>query len=136
MWVWLYKYRRSPHFVISEFVIPAISWFCFRPQFREFLPISWFKKKNQIFFFSEMFLEKNFRFFFYLNFFLQNHEMERNSRNWGLKQNHEIAGITNCEITKCGDPLYMGTDLWLLDCQRTKSHFLHISGLYLMKTST
>ena len=33
--------------------------------------------------------------------------MDRNSQNWGLKQNHEIAGITNCEITKCGDPLYM-----------------------------
>ena len=26
----------------------------------------------------------------------------------GLKQNHEIAGITNCEITKCGNPLYYG----------------------------
>ena len=23
---------------------------------------------------------------------------------FGLKQNHEIVGITNCEITKCGDP--------------------------------
>ena len=23
-----------------------------------------------------------------------------------MKKNHEIAGITNCEITKCGDPLY------------------------------
>ena len=23
------------------------------------------------------------------------------------KQNHEIAGITNFEITKCGDPLYV-----------------------------
>ena len=27
-----------------------------------------------------------------MDFFLQNHEMERNSRNWDLKQNHEIAG--------------------------------------------
>jgi hypothetical protein len=26
--------------------------------------------------------------------------------NWGLKVNHEIEGITNCEITKCGNPLY------------------------------
>ena len=25
---------------------------------------------------------------------------------FSLKGNHEIAGITNCEITKCGDPLY------------------------------
>ena len=24
---------------------------------------------------------------------------------FSLKENHEIAGITNCEITKCGDPL-------------------------------
>ena len=35
-----------------------------------------------------------------------NHEMAGNPRNSWLKQNHEIAGITNCEITKCGDPLY------------------------------
>ena len=33
--------------------------------------------------------------------------MERNSQNWGLKQNHKIVGITNCEITKCGDPQYL-----------------------------
>ena len=26
---------------------------------------------------------------------------------FGQKQNHEIAGITNCEITKCEDPLYI-----------------------------
>ena len=26
---------------------------------------------------------------------------------FGLKQNHEIAGITDCEITKCKDPLYL-----------------------------
>ena len=25
---------------------------------------------------------------------------------FSLKENHKIAGITNCEITKCGDPLY------------------------------
>jgi hypothetical protein len=46
-------YRGSPHFVISQFVIPAISWFCFRPQFREFLSISWFwrkKSKKKLFF--------------------------------------------------------------------------------------
>ena len=24
---------------------------------------------------------------------------------FGLKKNHKIAGITNCKITKCGDPL-------------------------------
>ena len=26
---------------------------------------------------------------------------------FSLKENHEIAGIMNCEITKCGDPLYL-----------------------------
>ena len=47
--------------MISEFVIPGISWFCFRHQFREFPAISWFwiqkrkKKKN---------LEKFSGFFF------------------------------------------------------------------------
>ena len=42
-WSWVYgDYRRSPHFVISEFVIPAISWFGFwqyfvdSPLFRDF----------------------------------------------------------------------------------------------------
>ena len=25
-------------------------------------------------------------------------------------EKNEIAGITNCEITKCGDPLYLGLD--------------------------
>ena len=34
---------------------------------------------------------------FFMDFFLQNHE----------KQNHIIAGITNFEIKKCGDPVYM-----------------------------
>ena len=32
--------------------------------------------------------------------------MERNSQNWGPKQNHEIEGITNFEIMKYGNPLY------------------------------
>ena len=27
--------------------------------------------------------------------------------NWGLKLNYEIEGIRNCEIMKCGDPLFM-----------------------------
>ena len=27
--------------------------------------------------------------------------------NWSLKQNHEIEGIKNCEITKFEDPLYL-----------------------------
>ena len=45
-------------------------------------------------------------FFFFLLFLFKNHEIERNSRNLTLKMNHEIAGITNSEITKCGDPLY------------------------------
>ena len=50
---------------VSQFVIPAISWFCFRPQFREFLSISWFfrkksppKKKFQKFFFGFFFVFK------------------------------------------------------------------------------
>ena len=32
--------------------------------------------------------------------------MAGNSQNQCLKLNHEIAGITNSEITNCGDPLY------------------------------
>ena len=35
---------------------------------------------------------------------LQTYEMEKNSQNWGLKQNHEIVGITNCEIWNVGIP--------------------------------
>ena len=49
-------------------------------------------------------LNKNFWNFFF--FFCQNHEMARNSRIWCLKQNHEIEGVTNYEITKYGHPLY------------------------------
>ena len=30
---------------------------------------------------------------------------EKNPKNFQKKMNHEIAGITNSEITKCGDPL-------------------------------
>ena len=41
------KYRRSPHFVISEFVIPAISWFGFRHYFVKIPDILWFKKKSK-----------------------------------------------------------------------------------------
>ena len=49
---------------------------------------------------------RKFSDFFFFTFLFQNHEIERNSRNLTLKMNHEIAGITNSEITKCGDPLY------------------------------
>ena len=45
------SYRGSPHFVISQFVIPAISWSCFRPNFM-ILKKKNPKKKN---FFSENF---------------------------------------------------------------------------------
>ena len=38
------------------------------------------------------------------------HEMAGNSHYWGLKLNHQIEGITNCEIMKCGDPLYLNED--------------------------
>ena len=48
----------SPHFVISQFVIHANWWFCFRPQFREFLSISWFWRKK---------IQK--KIFFSVNFF-------------------------------------------------------------------
>ena len=49
------------------------------------------KKKSKIFFFSN----------FFFGFLLLNHE----------KQNQKIAGITNCAITKCGDPLYQPPSL-------------------------
>ena len=50
-------YRGSPHFVISQFVIPSISWFSFRPQFREFPSISrfWKKKSKKKIFFRNFF---------------------------------------------------------------------------------
>ena len=51
------RYRGSPHFVISQFVIPAILWFCF----------SWFwRKKSKNNFFSEFIF---FRFYFFPEFF-------------------------------------------------------------------
>ena len=56
------------------------------------------------------FSEKNPDFFFLISF--QDHEMAGIFTKLGLKQNHEIAGIMNCEITKCGDPLY------LLNCRQ------------------
>ena len=48
-------YRGSPHFVISQFVIPAISWFCLRPQFRE--------KKSKKFYLYQIYF---FLFFVYI----------------------------------------------------------------------
>ena len=60
-------YRGSPHFVISQFVIPAISWFCFRPNFM----ILKKKIQKQIFFFRNFFFsEFFFGFFFVFNFYL------------------------------------------------------------------
>ena len=60
--------------------------------------------------------QKTMNNFFFLNpnkksdfFFLQNHELERNSQNLGLKQNHEKAGITNWVIKKCRDPGIQGS---------------------------
>ena len=50
------EYRESLHFVISQFVIPAISWFYFGPSFLIL------KKKIQKIFFSDF-------FFFFGNFF-------------------------------------------------------------------
>ena len=58
----LYLYRGSPHLMISQFVIPTISWFCFRPKFCEFISISWFWikkikiKSEKIFGFFKKFL--------------------------------------------------------------------------------
>ena len=63
------QYRGSLHFVISQFIIPSISWFCFRPHFCEFPTISWFWKQkiwktkkisekiSEIFFHIEIFLD-------------------------------------------------------------------------------
>ena len=48
---------------------------------------------------KKKFQKKNPKKYFFLDFFFK-------IMKFGLKQNHEIAGITNCEITKCGDPLY------------------------------
>ena len=60
------SYRESPHFVISQFVIPAISWSCFRPNFM--ILKKKIQKKN--FFFGNFFFS-NF-FFFFLIFFVFN----------------------------------------------------------------
>ena len=59
------RYRRSPQFVISQFMIPAISWFYFRCQFCEFPTISWFWKKNvkKIFFQNIFWKISDFIFF-------------------------------------------------------------------------
>ena len=44
---WKCEYRGSLHFVISQFVIPTISWFYFRALFLEFLSISWFCSQSR-----------------------------------------------------------------------------------------
>ena len=54
-----YVYRESPHFEISQFVIPTIPWFCFRPQFRE-SPLHDFEGKNP----KKNLFGKNFWIFF------------------------------------------------------------------------
>ena len=51
--------------------------------------------------------------FFFFFFFLQK----------GLKQNHKIAGITNCEITKCGDPLYSFLNLETVENSNSYRNF-------------
>ena len=51
---------------------------------------------------SEKNREKNNKF----QFFFQIHEMAGIFTKLMPKLNHEMAGITNCEITKCGDLLY------------------------------
>ena len=35
-----------------------------------------------------------------------NDEIVLNYQNYFFENNHEIAGPTNCETMKCGDPLY------------------------------
>ena len=55
------RYRRSPHFVMSEFVIPAISWFGFSTDFVKIPAISWFWKKN---------CKKNFFFGIFFSIFV------------------------------------------------------------------
>ena len=63
---WRKNYRESPHFVISQFVMPAISWFYFGPYF--LILKKKIQKKNffrDFFFFQKIFLE----FFCYLYFF-------------------------------------------------------------------
>ena len=62
----LIVYRGSPHFVTSQFVIPATLWFCFRPQFCEFLSISWFWRKKS----KKKFSFGNFFCFCFLNSYL------------------------------------------------------------------
>ena len=78
--------RDPRHFVIQ-----------FRHQFRE-NPLHFvnLKKKIQKKFPKKKNSEK--KNFFWIFFF--------KIMKFGLKQNHEMAGITNCEITKCGDLLY------------------------------
>ena len=49
------------------------------------------RKKN-----PKFFSKKNKTKIYFFGFFPSNHE----------KQNHELEGTMNCEITKCGDPLY------------------------------
>ena len=60
------EYRGSPHFVISKFVIPSISWFCFWHKFVISPPFRDFDQKKA----KKKFFLKNFRiFFFFFRFF-------------------------------------------------------------------
>ena len=54
---------------------------------------------------SENFSKKNF----FLLFFWSKSRNGGEITNLCQKQNHEMEGITNFEITKCGDPLYYFT---------------------------
>ena len=62
------QYRGSLHFVISQFIIPSISWFCFRPHFCEFPTISWFWKQK--IWKTKKISEKCSEFFFHIEIFL------------------------------------------------------------------
>ena len=41
--------------------------------------------------------------------------MEKNSQNLGMKQNHKIVGIMNCDITKFADCLLPYKQNWLTE---------------------
>ena len=47
--------------------------------------------------------------------------------NWGLKQMHEITGITNCEIKKFGDPLYYCHISWIGKKKPLGNHMLALA---------
>ena len=71
------------------------------------------KQKTKIKYESEKNSEKSPKFFsdfFFLLFFPLKSRNSEEFTKLSLKMNHEIARITNSEITKCGDPLYRNID--------------------------